>query len=61
MKLLVSQVEQDKPKYLFTKRLDKKHLLYRLNHVKRKYSKDRKLQTLYIVEGIFDALRLEKK
>lgn len=56
-----SIVEQDKPKYLFTKRLDKKHLLYRLNHVKRKYSKDRKLQTLYIVEGIFDALRLEKK
>lgn len=55
-----SIVEQDKPKYLFTKRLDKKHLLYRLNHVKRKYSKDRKLQALYIVEGIFDALRLEK-
>lgn len=59
----VGRANQDeKPKYLFTKHLPKGNFLYRLNEVKnrrlRKINEDKKLD-LYIVEGAFDALRLE--
>ena len=51
----------DRPKYLFTKGLSKANLLYRLDHVydeiRRKSSGDSIV--LYVVEGLFDALRLE--
>lgn len=56
--------QDEKPKYLFTKELPKSKFLYRLNEVKNrcmtKTNKEQKLD-LYIVEGVFDALRLEEK
>ena len=51
----------DRPKYLFTKGLMKSNFLYRIDHVydmvQQKTSGDSIL--LYVVEGLFDALRLE--
>lgn len=64
--------KEDKPKYLFTKNLKKSRMLYRLNSVRKNNldrieKEDQKENTLedvksielYIVEGAFDALRLE--
>lgn len=51
-----------KNKYRFTKKLPKGNLLYRLNEVKTKLSQTKKESfDLYLVEGMFDALRLEEK
>lgn len=59
----VGRANQDeKPKYLFTKDLPKGNFLYRLNEVKNRCLKninEDKILDLYIVEGVFDALRLE--
>lgn len=53
-------VEESKYKYRFTKRLPKGNLLYRLNEVKTRISRIKKDSIeLYLVEGVFDALRLE--
>jgi len=53
----------DKPKYLFTKNLQKSKMLYRLDNVKNNNllnkEHDKEPIELYIVEGTFDALRLE--
>lgn len=57
-----SQSEHDKPKYLYTKGLKKDTLLYRMNAVATRWhgpSKGDGDCRLYIVEGLFDALRLE--
>lgn len=51
--------EMDKPKYLFTKGLSKSQILYRLNSVEKKLGRNRQPAELFIVEGMFDALRLE--
>ncbi|AKA69329.1 CHC2 zinc finger domain-containing protein [Clostridium scatologenes] len=55
-------LEKDEPKYLFSKYLRKGSLLYRLNKVKNNILKSDNKEgyiDLYLVEGIFDALRLE--
>lgn len=54
--------EDDKPKYLFTKELPKRKILYRLHRVQEGAEKRKAKETeeLYLVEGIFDALRLEQ-
>lgn len=55
-------IADEKPKYLFTKNLPKSSFLYRLNNAKSnilKYESKGKYIDLYLVEGIFDALRLE--
>lgn len=52
--------EGDKPKYLFTKGLKKGDFLYRLYDVVKARRKESSTK-LYLVEGIFDALRLETK
>lgn len=52
--------EKDKPKYLFTKGLKKGDFLYRLCDVVKSRRKASSTK-LYLVEGIFDALRLETK
>ena len=48
----------DTPKYLFTKDLPKSKILYGLKQVEMNIPKDNKPLDIYIVEGIFDALRL---
>ncbi|MCI9584129.1 MAG: hypothetical protein HFG46_10720 [Clostridium sp.] len=49
-------------KYRFTKGLKKGRLLYRLNEVKAKISRGKEESIdLYLVEGFFDALRIEEK
>lgn len=51
-----------KSKYRFTKKLQKNHLLYRFHEVKVKLSQTKEDDFhIYLVEGIFDALRLEQK
>lgn len=50
--------EKRKPKYLFSNNLPKSQILYRLDSVKEKLAR-RTNAKLYIVEGVFDALRLE--
>lgn len=57
-----STSDEDGPKYLYTKGLPKSNLLYRLNAVIARRSKPERtgeLCSLYLVEGFFDALRLE--
>lgn len=54
--------EKEKPKYLFTKNLNKGSFLYRLNNVRNSVLRDQNKKEyvdLYLVEGIFDVLRLE--
>lgn len=51
--------KDDKPKYLFTKGLPKAQILYRLDSAERHLRRKHENQKLFIVEGIFDALRLE--
>ena len=46
-------------KYLFTKKLPKSNILYRLDWVRSQLKQDEKDRKIYIVEGMFDALRLE--
>ena len=55
-------IKESRSKYRFTKKLPKGNLLYRLNEVKAKIlrMKDDRID-LYLVEGMFDALRLEVK
>lgn len=55
-------IGDEKPKYLFSKSLPKSSFLYRLNDVRAKIFKENHKSEcihLYLVEGIFDALRLE--
>ncbi len=57
-----SRSESDKPKYLYTKGLPKDTLLYRMDAVAARWNQRREGADdcrLYIVEGLFDALRLE--
>lgn len=54
--------DKDKPKYIFSKNLPKGDMLYRLNNVKNELdyeSEKKRYIDLYLVEGVFDALRLE--
>ncbi|MCI8298740.1 MAG: toprim domain-containing protein [Lachnospiraceae bacterium] len=53
--------EKTSYKYLFTKKLPKSKLLYRFDDVLKQVAKDKDNNTIYIVEGMFDALRLEEK
>ncbi len=55
-----STSENDKPKYLYTKDLRKNDLLYRLDKVIDRWNRTEEAEcSLYLVEGLFDALRLE--
>lgn len=57
-----SRSENDTPKYLYTKGLKKDTLLYRMDAVNARWNRAREGISdccLYIVEGFFDALRLE--
>ncbi len=57
-----SRSESNKPKYLYTKGLKKDTLLYRMDAVAARWNQRREDAgdcRLYIVEGLFDALRLE--
>ena len=57
-----SRSENDKPKYLYTKGLKKDTFLYRMDAVSARWNRARKGNDnccLYVVEGLFDALRLE--
>ncbi len=54
--------QNDTPKYLYTKGLQKDKLLYRMNAVAARWGQreeDADVYCLYLVEGLFDALRLE--
>ena len=51
--------DQRGSKYLFTKKLPKSNILYRLDWVRSQLKQDEKDRKIYIVEGMFDALRLE--
>lgn len=53
--------ENDKPKYLFTKKLPKSQILYRIDSVEKELRKNGESKKLFIVEGMFDALRLETR
>lgn len=55
-----SASENDRPKYLFTKGLKKGEFLYHLYNIAHSAKKDVPIK-LYLVEGIFDALRLRAK
>ena len=50
-----------KPKYKFTKELPKRTILYRIDEFEKKIQAEKKVKNLevYLVEGIFDALRME--
>lgn len=50
-----------KPKYKFTKELPKRTILYRIDEFEKKIQAGKKVKNLevYLVEGIFDALRME--
>ena len=57
-----SRSEDDKPKYLYTRGLPKDTLLYRMDAVSARWDRageDTGDFRLYVVEGLFDALRLE--
>ncbi len=51
-----------KPKYKFTKRLPKKTILYRIDEFENRIRKEKKdrLIDVYLVEGLFDALQIER-
>ena len=53
--------ENDKPKYLFTKNLNKRNWLYGFYRIRRESAVQENVEDIYLVEGIFDALRLETK
>ena len=54
--------DSDRPKYLYTKGLPKSNLIYRLNILRQKISKNEEsIYHIYLTEGLFDALRLEEK
>ncbi len=52
--------ENEKPKYLFTKGLKKSNFLYRFDSAQNRL-KRKNCNKFYLVEGFFDALRLEKR
>ncbi len=52
--------DQRGSKYLFTKKLPKSRMLYRLDWVRSQLERNEKKRKVYIVEGMFDALRLER-
>lgn len=58
-----SVFENDKPKYLFTKNFNKENWLYGFYKLKANlvFKGKTKKQDLYLVEGIFDVLRLRKQ
>ena len=53
--------ENDKPKYLFTKNLNKSNWLYGFYRIRRQSVAPDDVEDIYLAEGIFDALRLEKR
>ncbi len=55
-------IRKDKAfRYRFTKKLPKSHILYRLDYVQEQLEIKDGDKEIYIVEGMFDALRLEAK
>ena len=54
-------VGERKPKYKFTKELPKRTILYRIDEFEKKIQAEKRVKNfeVYLVEGIFDALRME--